>query len=642
MIWALALALQCWLLLLPAMAILDANETMAMKQLTMQLSIQSTAWQPLTDPCAFWRGVACTKDNRHIESLILPGLPRSSVKPPYLSNLTALMHLPFLVSLNASQLPISGSVPDWFGSLSTLETLDLSGCSLNGSIPSTFTNLSSLQYLSLANNQLGGSIQPIFGTFSNLTYLNLSGNNFLGSIPDLSAPQLTILDLSQNNMTGGIQLSVSSHQNLQILNLANNMLNSTLSPDLGSFASLNQLDLSSNFLQGSIPLELGRLWNLTQLKLSNNNLTGLIPAEVMTGCKALRVLNLDHNHLEGEIPTFVSSLQSLQVFHVSGNNLRSLFPSGLLALPDLQVIDISLNSFYGPLPQQVTNQQTIQILNMENNYFNGSLPMGIFSSSNTKKNCLAQVERQHTLRACKIFYARLGVDFSFNASSPSTYYGPPPVSATTPYGLPSTIQQDKNQKHLGPILAGVFGGIGLILFVGVMVFCLHPCQMLRNKEAMVSGRVSAVGGWGQTFTYSQLQSATNKFSVSNLITTGHTGDLYRGEISGGTSIVVKKIDLNKVKRDLYLSELEVFDKASHTKLVSLLGHCLDREEEKFLVYKFYPNSDLASSLHKKSSSGPCEDGLQSLDWITRLKIAIGTAEGLAYLHSECTPPIIHR
>ncbi|KAK6143467.1 hypothetical protein DH2020_023815 [Rehmannia glutinosa] len=87
-------------------------------------------------------------------------------------------------------------------------------------------------------------------------------------------------------------------------------------------------------------------------------------------------------------------------------------------------------------------------------------------------------------------------------------------------------------------------------------------------------------------------------------------------------------------------ELEVFSKVSHPRLVPLLGHCLENENEKFLVYKHMPNGDLSTSLFKKSNSD--DDSLQSLDWITRLKIATGAAEGLSYLHHECTPPFVHR
>jgi serine/threonine protein kinase len=125
----------------------------------------------------------------------------------------------------------------------------------------------------------------------------------------------------------------------------------------------------------------------------------------------------------------------------------------------------------------------------------------------------------------------------------------------------------------------------------------------------------------------------------NLIKYGHSGDLYKGISESGIPVVIKKIDLQSHRKEAYLLELDFFSKVSNPRLVPLLGHCLEKENEKFLIYKHMPNGDLSSSLYRKTNS---EDGLKSLDWITRLKIAIGAAEGLSYLHHECTPPIVHR
>jgi serine/threonine protein kinase len=166
---------------------------------------------------------------------------------------------------------------------------------------------------------------------------------------------------------------------------------------------------------------------------------------------------------------------------------------------------------------------------------------------------------------------------------------------------------------------------------------------VRGGSARATAPASVpTGRMGEVFSYAQLQQATKNFSLGNLISNGHSGDLYKGLLDGGAMVAVKRIDLTKVRMETYLQELEVLGRASHTRLVLLLGHCLERDDEKFLVYKYTPNGDLASALHKKGSPGPCEDVLQSLDWITRLKIAIGVAEALSYLHSECSPPIVHR
>lgn len=634
-----------WALAAEAQALpLAASEAAAMQTLRDKLRIRDSAWQPEEDPCGYWRGVMCL--NGHIDSILLTGLPRKSARTtphPMLGDADALNLLPFLRTFNASGFAFWAGIPDWFGNLMSLETLDLTGCSLSGALPLTFGSLSRLSTVSLAGNAFSGTLPSTFGNFTNLGSLNLSQNAFVGLIPFMSSVVLTIVDLSRNQFSGGIGPLLTGLPNLQYLDSSNNLLTLPVPVELGNLKNLQYLDLSSNSMQGSIPPELGRLANLTVARFSFNNFSGSVPAE-LTGLTGCHTMELDHNEFSGDIPATMGLLQNLVVLDISVNNFQGVYSRGLLTLPMLQTLNISRNLFYGPLAQELAAQQTLVTLDISENFFNGTVPMGFLPSAITRKNCLAQVEEQRPLRACTRYYAPMGVTFSFNATPPidNTNYTPPPLSySASPLESPG-VQQGSAGNNLTPLLAGVFGGMALILFVGVMVFCLHRCQMRRSRDrAMDSGRVSAVGGRGQTFTYSQLASATSKFSLSNLVCVGHSGDLYRGEMSG-TAVVVKKVDLRRVKRDLYLSELEVFDKVSHAKLVSLLGTCLDREEEKYLVYKYCPNNDLATSLHKKGSSVHSDDVLQSLDWITRLKIAIGVADGLSYLHAECSPPIIHR
>ncbi|KAL2477152.1 putative LRR receptor-like serine/threonine-protein kinase [Forsythia ovata] len=165
-----------------------------------------------------------------------------------------------------------------------------------------------------------------------------------------------------------------------------------------------------------------------------------------------------------------------------------------------------------------------------------------------------------------------------------------------------------------------------------------PVPATRSSSPGASVNISSLG---DAFTYKQILEATGEFSDVNLIKNGHSGDFFRGILEDANPIVIKKIDLrSSVKKEAYMLELELFSKVSHPRLVPLLGHCLENENEKFLIYKYMPNGDLSSSLFKKSDAD--DDSLQSLDWITRLKIAIGAAEGLSFLHHECTPPFVHR
>ncbi|KAL3538969.1 hypothetical protein ACH5RR_002335 [Cinchona calisaya] len=152
---------------------------------------------------------------------------------------------------------------------------------------------------------------------------------------------------------------------------------------------------------------------------------------------------------------------------------------------------------------------------------------------------------------------------------------------------------------------------------------------------------------GVSFTYHQILQVTNGLSQSNLIKHGQSGDLFYGVLEGGIEVVVKKIDLSSIQRESYylISELEILHKVSHSRsVVPLVGHCLENMNEKFLVYKYMPKKDLSTYLYRKIAPDDVNDRLHipSLDWDVRLKIAVGAAEGLYYLHHECIPPIVHR
>ncbi|KAK6159469.1 hypothetical protein DH2020_006783 [Rehmannia glutinosa] len=144
------------------------------------------------------------------------------------------------------------------------------------------------------------------------------------------------------------------------------------------------------------------------------------------------------------------------------------------------------------------------------------------------------------------------------------------------------------------------------------------------------------------FSYREIALGTHIFSDRNLIKQGHSGDLFRGyfpQLTG--TVVVKRIRLHNREEAFYM-EFGFFSRInnSHPRFVPLLGHCLEAEKEKFLVYGYLPQRDLSNSLFV-NKPGRRDDSLDSLDWITRWKIAIGVAEGIAYLHHECNPPLVH-
>lgn len=634
--------------------LLSANETSALYRLKYTIQVDDSAWPTGRDPCSRWAGVSCD-NNGHVVGLSLSGgrhIGNGSQPPVYL--LDAVQELKSLKALNVSDFAGPGIIPTWFGNLSSLESLVISNSALNGTIPSSLGQLYRLQNLSLTRNSLGGNIHEMFGGLVNLTALDLSSNMLTGSLPLslFNLPSLEALDLSSNNLYGPIPGNVSGLGNLQRLSLSRNFLAGYIPLQLGSLLQLTDIDLSSNNFSGPIPPQVGNLTKLAGLSLANNELSGAIPPE-LTLCSELQILSLANNQFAGNLPLSFGSLVHLVNLNLSWNALTGIMPPGWDGLQLLARADMSHNLFYGPLPPDLLALPKLGLLNMSDNFFNETVPSVLPNDTVIKKNCFDNVPKQHLAHSCAKFYGALGVAIpaAVPVVSPAPLVvGGLPYPLATPPGS-RRKHSSKVDKHLVPLFAGVGGGLGLILVVGVLAFCVH--KMERRKDSTQTRTVNGEAGFGtggagiivsrlgEPFGYGQLQQATKKFHSSNMITSGQSGDLYKGLLERGQNVVIKRIDTTKFRKDSYVPELEVYGKANHSRLVSLLGYCLERDDEKLLVYKYMPNGDLASALHTKGSPGP-GDVLRSLDWITRLKVAIGAAEALAYLHHECTPALVHR
>ncbi|XP_040378102.1 proline-rich receptor-like protein kinase PERK4 [Oryza brachyantha] len=139
-----------------------------------------------------------------------------------------------------------------------------------------------------------------------------------------------------------------------------------------------------------------------------------------------------------------------------------------------------------------------------------------------------------------------------------------------------------------------------------------------------------------SFSYDELASATGGFSSANLLGQGGFGYVYKGVLPGsGKEVAVKQLKSGSGQGEReFQAEVEIISRVHHRHLVSLVGYCIAGSSQRLLVYEFVPNDTLEHHLHGK--------GVPVMDWPARLAIALGSAKGLAYLHEDCHPRIIHR
>ncbi|KAJ3695475.1 hypothetical protein LUZ60_000852 [Juncus effusus] len=155
----------------------------------------------------------------------------------------------------------------------------------------------------------------------------------------------------------------------------------------------------------------------------------------------------------------------------------------------------------------------------------------------------------------------------------------------------------------------------------------------KNSDRYKSEDGSSSTRW--VFSLKELHSATNSFNYDNKIGEGPFGSVYWGQLWDGHQIVVKRLKVLSNRSELnFAADVEVLGGVRHKNLLKFLGYCAEGQE-RLLVYDYMPNLSLFSHLHGTHAAE------RLLDWKRRMSIAIGSAQGIAYLHHNSTPRIIH-
>ncbi|KAG1346605.1 receptor-like protein kinase HSL1 [Cocos nucifera] len=545
------------------------------------------------------------------------------------------------------------SFPAELGNLSNLQTLWLAYNSfVPTTIPSTFRNLTQLGFLWMTQTNLKGEIPEFIGKLTQIYQLDLSENSLSGSIPAgiWNLKNLKYLYLYKNNLTGEIKIDGAiGALELEQLDVSINQLNGSIPEEFGKLPKLSLLLMYENWFSGEIPASIGLLPELTDLRLFSNDLTGVLPPQLGEHCPLWNV-EVDDNMISGELPENLCAGRALNSIIVFNNNLTGNLPASLGNCSTLGNIMIQNNRFSGDFPAGIwSSAVNITTVIMHDNALSGTLPDRLPWN-------LSRLEMENNRFSGNI-PSWAGNLLVFLADS-NLFSGEIPANMT---GLSHLQTLSLGGNHISGsggsygLSRGVlimFIVLGILIFViaaGFAIFVIRDCRRRKDGDDLAKWKLTSF----QSLDFTE-SSIVRGLTEDNLIGSGGSGKVYRIHLDNRARdiVAVKKIwNSRKLASKLekeFQSEVEILGSIRHTNIVKLLC-CVSSVDSKLLVYEYMGNRSLDRWLHKKRRLEATsivlhrlESGPRPLDWPARLRIAVGAAQGLCYMHHDCSPPIVHR
>ncbi|KAI3453697.1 hypothetical protein Pfo_010360 [Paulownia fortunei] len=473
--------------------------------------------------------------------------------------------------------------------------------------------------------------------FSNWNPLGSDPCGWSGLSCSMAGDHVVKLNISGKSLKGFIAPELNKLLSLQELILHGNLLIGTIPKEIGMLKNLKVLDLGSNQLTGTIPPEIGNLSSIVKINLESNGLTGKLPSE-LGNLKYLEELRLDRNKLLGTVP---ASNGSDYPSNTHGMYASKGSPVGFCRSSQLKVADFSYNFLVGSIPK---------CLEYLPRYFMYFVLILLFLSILNFLYLLFEV-----------FNIHFGYRSSFQGNClqvkdvkqrPAAQCGgAPPTKAHSEVNTKHmpTEEESKHQANSSKpawllaleIVTGVMVGVLFViaLFTAAQKWKRKPSIIIpwkkssSAKDNMTIYIDSEVLKDVMRYSRQELEVACEDFS--NIIGSSPDSLVYKGTMKGGPEIAVISLCIKEEHWTGYLElyfQKEVADLArlNHENVGKLLGYC--RESNPFtrmLVFEYASNGTLYEHLHYGEA---CQ-----FSWTRRMKIIVGIARGLKYLHMELDP-----
>ncbi|OAY71764.1 putative inactive leucine-rich repeat receptor-like protein kinase [Ananas comosus] len=464
-------------------------------------------------------------------------------------------------------------------------------------------------------------------------------------------PRVVGIAVAGKNLSGYIPSELGSLLFLRRLNLHSNRLSGPIPAELANASSLRSLFLYDNSLSGHFPAALCDLPRLQNLDLSRNSLAGPIPRDLRS-CRQLQRLLLQQNGFSGEIPAGIwPETVNLVQLDLSSNQLNGSIPRDLGELDSLGgTLNLSHNRFSGKVPEALGNLPSTVTLDLRYNNLSGEIP---------QEGSLANQGPTAYLGNPLLCGFPLQVACAERGAPPA----PPGTAGAGAKGGGAAAGEEKGRLRTGMIaLISAADAAGVAVIGAIVVYVYWRVRDREEGEGCSctgKGKLGGGGGGGGDGRCAWWCAAAEEAgeegeedeldellrSSAYVLGKGGKGIVYKVVVGSGVPVAVRRLggggggeagkqqqqqqqQQEQVRYKEFAAEAQGIGRVRHPNVVRLRAYYW-AQDEKLLITDFISNGNLAAALRGRS-------GQPSLSWSNRLRIAKGSARGLAHIH-ECSP-----
>uniref|UniRef100_A0A0D9UY38 Protein kinase domain-containing protein n=1 Tax=Leersia perrieri TaxID=77586 RepID=A0A0D9UY38_9ORYZ len=370
----------------------------------------------------------------------------------------------------------------------------------------------------------------------------------------------------------------------------------------------------------------------------------------------VEILNLTGRELVGTLAPEIGGLQLLKSLLLQKNNFRGEIPKEFGGLTALEVLDLSSNNLDGTIPEELRAMPLLKQLSLHDNQFHDVISsLGIQDTADEQAGCLSRKLGCWVGLKDWISFGDSGEKYSTNLASlsePHIIRNLQSIASAMRRRLLGEVGNlpalsGNDAKSSGPANSEESQRAIDVLSLGSGSFSAFPNSEGEVLESALNSDPAAL----QSATANQstgdesgvpklhrpeLEAACEDFS--NIINTFPSCTVFKGTLSSGVEISVVSTAISSIKEwprsseTCFRKKIDTLSRVNHKNFINLLGYCQENQPfMRMMVFEYAPNGTLCEHLHLKE--------FEHLDWAARMRIIMGVAYCLQYMHHELNPPV---